>query len=546
MASWSELNAGAKASAVAVIALLLGGGGYAWWQATQSAPVPIEAKPSETAAIDEGKSVAASPPVVEAAPVQTEETTTTEPETGVVETTKPSENTTTEATSQTEQGANVPQVPAAESPVAPSIDVTRIEPDGTALVAGQAAPGAVVAMTMGGAEVAIATADGNGKFVAMFSLPPGDAGRLMTFSATMPDGSEIAGEGQIAVAAIAAPQVAETENSDAVPSATEPATEVAPTALSVTDEGVKVLQSGSEVPADVAANVSLDLIAYLSPAEVQFGGKGTAGNFVRLYLDNSPLGEATEIGEDGTWTTTLTGIEPKIYTLRVDQLDASGKVTSRFETPFKRETPEALAAAVSEGTGANVAAEAPAASASAPPTETAAATDATSADAGTSAATVDKDADGEAPEAMVAKTETEATGTATAEETANAADVTAETKSPTDAAASDATTAADAAGTVENAADVAANDATSTVAPSATDTTGSASTTTATETGTSEAAPPAQVTVTVQPGFTLWGIAKQNFGEGVLYVQLYEANRDKIRNPDLIYPGQIFTIPTGD
>ena len=51
------------------------------------------------------------------------------------------------------------------------------------------------------------------------------------------------------------------------------------------------------------------------------------------------------------------------------------------------------------------------------------------------------------------------------------------------------------------------------------------------------------VTVTVQPGFTLWGIAQENFGDGVLYVQLFEANRDKIRDPDLIYPGQVFTIP---
>lgn len=49
--------------------------------------------------------------------------------------------------------------------------------------------------------------------------------------------------------------------------------------------------------------------------------------------------------------------------------------------------------------------------------------------------------------------------------------------------------------------------------------------------------------VTVQPGFTLWGIAERAFGEGILYVQVYEANRDLIRDPDLIYPGQVFTLP---
>ena len=52
--------------------------------------------------------------------------------------------------------------------------------------------------------------------------------------------------------------------------------------------------------------------------------------------------------------------------------------------------------------------------------------------------------------------------------------------------------------------------------------------------------------ITVQWGNTLWGIAQQHLGEGVAYVQIYQANRDQIRNPDLIYPGQIFTLPERD
>lgn len=56
-------------------------------------------------------------------------------------------------------------------------------------------------------------------------------------------------------------------------------------------------------------------------------------------------------------------------------------------------------------------------------------------------------------------------------------------------------------------------------------------------------AAPAPLTVTVQPGFTLWRIARENFGDGVLYVKVFEANKGQIRNPDLIYPGQVFTIP---
>jgi len=49
--------------------------------------------------------------------------------------------------------------------------------------------------------------------------------------------------------------------------------------------------------------------------------------------------------------------------------------------------------------------------------------------------------------------------------------------------------------------------------------------------------------VTVQPGSTLWAISRETYGDGVLYVRVFEANRDRIRDPDLIYPGQVFTLP---
>ena len=49
--------------------------------------------------------------------------------------------------------------------------------------------------------------------------------------------------------------------------------------------------------------------------------------------------------------------------------------------------------------------------------------------------------------------------------------------------------------------------------------------------------------ITVQPGYTLWAIARSRYGRGILYVQVFEANRDKIGNPDLIYPGQVFQLP---
>ncbi|MGR3759698.1 LysM peptidoglycan-binding domain-containing protein [Roseobacteraceae bacterium NS-SX3] len=57
-----------------------------------------------------------------------------------------------------------------------------------------------------------------------------------------------------------------------------------------------------------------------------------------------------------------------------------------------------------------------------------------------------------------------------------------------------------------------------------------------------EAAPLVRA-VTVQKGDTLWAISREKYGSGFLYVRVFEANMGDIRNPDLIYPGQVFTIP---
>ncbi|MCH7958307.1 MAG: LysM peptidoglycan-binding domain-containing protein [Proteobacteria bacterium] len=49
--------------------------------------------------------------------------------------------------------------------------------------------------------------------------------------------------------------------------------------------------------------------------------------------------------------------------------------------------------------------------------------------------------------------------------------------------------------------------------------------------------------VVVQPGNSLWRLARRAYGEGMQYTMIFEANRDQIRDPDLIYPGQIFALP---
>lgn len=49
--------------------------------------------------------------------------------------------------------------------------------------------------------------------------------------------------------------------------------------------------------------------------------------------------------------------------------------------------------------------------------------------------------------------------------------------------------------------------------------------------------------MTVTRGDSLWRISRLTYGEGTRYALVYRANRDRIRNPDRIYPGQVFVLP---
>ncbi|HTE98781.1 MAG TPA: LysM peptidoglycan-binding domain-containing protein, partial [Bradyrhizobium sp.] len=54
---------------------------------------------------------------------------------------------------------------------------------------------------------------------------------------------------------------------------------------------------------------------------------------------------------------------------------------------------------------------------------------------------------------------------------------------------------------------------------------------------------PKTVTAVVSPGDSLWRISRNAYGAGTRYAVVYRANQNQIRNPDRIYPGQIFVLP---
>jgi len=344
---------------------------------------------------------------------------------------------------------DVPQTPPTPEP--PAIDTVRLDPDGQMIIAGQGEPGAEVSILLDGAVIGSTLPDQSGKFVGFLQIPPSEQPRVLTLGIHLteldapvsshdeiiiaptpqaikngsppwpePDAEVAVAEpeqtGQEPVIAMetvphAAPIVSGQKSEDAEPSppsesassAPEPALQ--PTVLLSGDTGVRVLQSPARAQsAEELSNVALDAITYSEAGDVQLAGRAGGEGFVRIYLDNAPVA-TSRIDPNRNWQAELPGVNSGVYTLRVDELTDDGAVTSRVETPFKREDRAVL-----------------------------------------------------------------------------------EKQPPDD--------------------------------------------------------PSTRVTaVTVQPGSTLWAISRAAYGEGILYVRVYEANRDRIRDPDLIYPGQVFSIP---
>ena len=465
MAAWTRLSAGGRAVAVVLGAVGLSAMGYVALQLSQKlaappAPAAVLAADALQPAADPAP-VQASPEVVTVAPVL---------------------------------------------PQAPTFDTWRLATDGAAVVSGRGEAGAMLAVLVDGLPVVETEVTSSGAFAALFTLAPNPKPSLMSLVMTLPDGTIVGSDQTVALAAIPGPEIAapavaapetataetataetatvetataETATAPVAPpqvAAAEPAADPAalpgaavaadqPAAILLSDDGAVVLQGEGQAAAEVA--LTIDTIAYNALGDVQLGGRGQAGAFVRIYLDNALI-QTVLVPQTGQWLTTLNPTAPGIYTLRVDQIDDTGAVTSRFETPFKRETLAALAAVAGGADQSPSGAKAAAATA----------------------------------EALALPTEAEAGAKAAADLPVAAAEaVVATPAAPTDEALANA----------------------------------------APDPGPAPIPPP--VTITVQPGFTLWGIAEANFGDGVRYVQVFDANKEKIKDPDLIYPGQVFLLP---
>lgn len=117
-------------------------------------------------------------------------------------------------------------------------------------------------------------------------------------------------------------------------------------------DGVILVQPVAQQP---QGKVVLDTISYSDSGEVQLAGRAQADTRVLVYLDNASAGQFVA-GSNGSWSGGLEAVVPGVYTLRLDEVNADGKVLSRLETPFKREAPEVLRPPVTDDAGQGAAA----------------------------------------------------------------------------------------------------------------------------------------------------------------------------------------------
>jgi chemotaxis protein histidine kinase CheA len=332
-------------------------------------------------------------------------TTTAEQPAATTTAEQPAATTTAEqpaATTTAEQPA--PAQPA--GPQSPAFDTVRVEKTGEAVIAGTAAPGSEVTARLDGEAIGKTTANTDGAFVIIPDKPLPEGSGALTLESRLPgDAAVVTSKQSVAVIVPAGGQ------------------QQALVAVVSPDQPTKILQKPAVPGEQPARMVSIDAVDYDANGNIVFSGQGGQGHTARVYVDNAMMGDAA-VGEDGRWSFSATAsVAPGNHMLRVDGLDAEGKVVNRIEVPFFREDQTKVA------------------------------------DATQPAATTGESGSGAAD-----------TGAAT---------------------------------------------------PSA----------------------PREGRVVIQPGNNLWRISRVLYGSGAKYTVLYEANKGQIRNPDLIYPGQIFKTP---
>ncbi len=224
----------------------------------------------------------------------------------------------------------------------PTFDVVRISPDGHAVIAGRAPPGAEVTVLDGGKPIGKVIADARGEWVLVPAKPLAAGGRKLGLRAKLSDGSVLESASDVFLVVpergrdVAGRKVDRPQGAIAfrVPKPTPGKVVKGPRRSTVLQKpGGKVKIAG---PAGKKSALTVDSIDYDANGRVWVGGTASPGARVRIYIDNQPLGDAVADAK-GRWSFQPNKpLKPGTYRLRVDELKSSGRVARRIEIPFNR------------------------------------------------------------------------------------------------------------------------------------------------------------------------------------------------------------------
>jgi len=448
----------------------------------------------------------------------------------------------------------------------PTFDIVRVEPDGASVIAGRAAPNSRVELMRDGKPFATAQADAAGQFaLTPPDLPPGSS--EIALRASGPDGKPLPGRESVTIV------VAETRNTKPLIALTAPdaptrvlsqpdapeASGKPPATVAVEtpdraapepraadgsrgagETAAKSRQAttqsrGADAPAGKAASgagalriVSVDA---QEGGRLHVTGQTTAWSSLRLYLNDTMVASG-QSGADGRVAFTIgRGVKPGAYRIRVDSVDSGGgTVKARAEvafaypdsvptTRYADNSPAEKKASTAVGKSAPTAEPAPNTQTAPGRARSASQTPAT--------ATDQPVAGGPAQPAPKLK----------AGDMGTAQSPTAPPSRASGAAGSEPERPA-AAGTPSLAA--------STPAPAADGRAAALSPPRSDGTGAGAVFVPEVATARITRGDSLWQISRRTYGRGNRYTVIYDANQDQIRDPNRIYPGQMFVLPKNE
>ncbi len=547
---------------------ILGIAGAFFWIYGREAPVPEQIaapapqeQPSEVVAQPE-ESAAATPESTDAAQDDSAATTPESTEAAQDESVAAVPETADAPQEDNIATAEAPEADAPEDNIVPRLDELRIEEDGLAVIAGSAMPFSRVSLRADGDEIAQATTDGAGKFATVALLSPSKAARILTMTVTGPDGSETLSPDELILAPVSAPEAPED-------------TTLAEAVETPAGDGAANDTSAAQDAAEVAAADTQAQSADAATPLVEETPEPTAGNAADETAQVAANTEAADTPQDS-----VSAAPAADENLPSDGAEiAPDRALALLETA--EDAPANSAAGGSIETQPAVPAEV---SRPAPDPERPV--------SGDTAAVEPATADPIQPEVETAQIQTPQTATEpetgqqvavirSNEEGVKVINPAAPSPDITSQIALDTISYSDLGdveltGRAQQAAEevrVYLNNVPITSLPIADDgnwqgalpnvDTGvynlridevneAGKVISRVETpfkredpvvlAAAQTSAPVSA-ITVQKGATLWAIARDRYGEGFQYVQIFEANRDTISDPDLIFPGQVFKLP---